>query len=427
LPSFIDHQADAIVTAMDELLFIFCKCPADQIITRYPINAVHKNYLEELGFAFKNNEIPIDNRASQQPLKSSQSVCRLLLQTKRKKYFRRMISSASRVSPYSILPSYDSFCKVYDMKDPIPSINTVKKVNSKVYSHRLVKYLFGHTIGKISNSSREISTIGNRLLKKSPFLIKDAYGVSGTGSLLISSERMLERIVVHLSKQEKQGQKTQFILEPLLNKYLDFSCQFEINATGKISIISLQQMQNAGFSFSGAHTIRSKLQQRLESSGYFGSVRLIANELYAQGYFGPVCLDSMILQDGTIVPVIEINARKSMGNINHHVDRFLSTFSVSGRLISFSLGLPRDFNFDKVIHEMKRKKILFLKQMPLGILPLSANTLLVNLKYVRAQKPRTQYKGKFYGVIVSRSAQEHDLMIAGINEVFTNIGAKCFI
>lgn len=426
LPTFIDHQANAVVTAMDEMFFIFCNYPADRIITRYPMDVAHKNYLEELGFNFKNNEIPIDNEEPQKSLNSYQSVCQLLLQTKKKKYFRRMISSASRVSPYSILPSYDSFCKAYDVKDPIPSINTVKKVNSKVYSHRLVKDLFGYTVGKISNSASEISTIGNMLLKTSPFLIKDPYGVSGIGIVLISSERMLKRIVAYFSKQEKQGQKTQFILEPLLDKYLDFSCQFEINSTGKFSIISLQQMQNTGFSFSGAHAIQSKLRQRLESSGYFRSVKLIANELYAQGYFGPVCLDSMILRNGTIVPVVEINARKSMGMISHLVDRFLSKFSVSGMLISFSLVLPRDFDFDKVIHKMKKKKILFQKETPLGILPLSANTLLVNLKFLRAQKPQAQYKGKFYGVVVYRSTEEYKQMITKINNVFMDLGAKCF-
>ena len=242
----------------------------------------------------------------------------------------------------------------------------------------------------------------------------------------ITSERMLERIVAHLSKQEKQGKRTLFLLEPFLNKYLDLSCQIEISPAGGFSIISIHQVQNTGFSFSGEQAVGPKLQQKLENSVYFKSLRLIVNELHAQGYFGLVCLDSMILQNGTIVPLVEINARKSMGMINNCVDRFLSQFSMSGRFISFSLGLPGDFNFDKVIHKMKQKQILFQKQVPLGILPLSANTLLVNLKFVRAQKPRTQYKGKFYGVVVSRSTEEYKQMITQINDVFMDLGAKCY-
>ena len=163
---------------------------------------------------------------------------------------------------------------------------------------------------------------------------------------------MLKRVARHLGKQEKKGKQTQFLLEPLLAKETDFSCQFKIDPTGKLEIVSVQVMRNAGFAFAGIATADAYFYQQLTNAGYFAQVEAIATALFQEGYHGPVCLDSMTLTDGSIVPVVEINARKSMGLVNHFVDQYLRRFDMQGSVRFFSLGLRAELPFEQLLGGM---------------------------------------------------------------------------
>ncbi|MDF5722459.1 MAG: hypothetical protein PUP91_18615 [Rhizonema sp. PD37] len=268
----------------------------------------------------------------------------------------------------------------------------------------------------------------HRFLQFSPFLIKDEFGVSGKGNLLISSKQILLRIVTYILKQERDGKHTRFLLEPLLNKQTDFSCQLEIDGTGKTKILSIQKMQNSGFAFSSIQTAELWFQEFLETSGYFEQVNAIAAELHRVGYLGPVCLDSMVLQEGKIVPVVEINARKSMGFINHYIDRFLAQFSRQGSLTFFSLNLSRHVAFSEILQRMQQAEILFLKNRPSGILPLASNTFNVNSELHKAsvndEKPF--YKGRLYGSIVSDNDEEKKQILNRMDNIFAELDIQRF-
>ncbi|MFD2876798.1 hypothetical protein ACFTAO_13755 [Paenibacillus rhizoplanae] len=51
-------------------------------------------------------------------------------------------------------------------------------------------------------------------------------------------------------------------------------------------------------------------------------------DLFETGYHGEVCIDSMLLASGELVPIVEINARKSMGLINHHINQYVRQYSL---------------------------------------------------------------------------------------------------
>lgn len=81
-------------------------------------------------------------------------------------------------------------------------METVVRVNSKIYSSRLLTRIGEKSCGMEANSAAEIEAIGAELLKQGPYLLKDPFGVSGKGNLLIDSEAMQRRIAEHLHKQE---------------------------------------------------------------------------------------------------------------------------------------------------------------------------------------------------------------------------------
>jgi hypothetical protein len=427
LPAIADQQADAIVSVMDEIQFVFCNSPHDLLVTRLPMDVSYKDYLWELGFSFSHNEFPLMEKTSESGKRSPKGICELLLDARNDGYYQDLLAPLSTLSSYSIEPFTERLCQHYGLQGIGLDIEIVKKVNSKLFSHQLAKQLFPDTVGEIIYSASDLDAVGHRLLESSPFLIKDEFGVSGKGNLLISSLQILQRIVTYISKQERDGKDTRFLLEPLLNKKTDFSCQFEIDATGKTKILSIQKMQNSGFAFSSIQTAESSFPDFLDKSGYFGQVEAIASELHQVGYFGPVCLDSMLLEDGKIVPVVEINARKSMGLINHHIDRFLAQFSTHGSLMFFSLGLSRHVEFSELLQRMEQAEILFLKDRPRGILPLASNAFNVNweLHKASANQART-YKGRFYGSVVSDNDEEEERILNRMGNIFADIDIQRF-
>jgi hypothetical protein len=418
LPSYSDPQSDMIITAMDELQFVFCNRQDDLLITRYPMNVTHKNYLLELGFTFKNNEFSVIDEKSEKDTITEQSLCQLILQKTKNKYLNKLIHDITDFSPFSILPDTHDLCINYQINNIIPSVDVVKKVNSKIFSHMLSKELFINTKGEVVNSADELGYVGRRFLKDTDFIIKDEFGVSGKGNILVKTEKILESIVRYISKQEKKGKETIFLLEPVLNSQSDFSCQFDINPKGELQLMSIQKMQNNGFAFSGIQTAEEDFFRIIDKKEYLKQVELIAKKLYKEGYFGPVCLDSMLLQDGSVVPIIEINARKSMGLINHFLDQFLFQFSQSGSVIFFSLILKKTIKFEELIDKMNKKNILFQKNKHAGIIPLSANTLYINQKSTSEQGQVQPFKGRFYVSVVDKDGEDRERIVNTMKMIF---------
>nr|VFK63476.1 MAG: hypothetical protein BECKUNK1418G_GA0071005_10343 [Candidatus Kentron sp. UNK]VFK70825.1 MAG: hypothetical protein BECKUNK1418H_GA0071006_10404 [Candidatus Kentron sp. UNK] len=434
LPGIPDKQAERIVSVMDELLFSACDRYAcagpnsqardDVLITRRPMQAAHKEYLWEIGFRFRNNEKPV---IAPQSHLYHEAVCALLPEHAEESYFSSLLADSAWAAFYSVLPTTQRLCEHFAIPSTIPNVDAVIRANSKCYSHRLAADLLGERYGVLAHSARGLETQGRRLLATTPFLVKDAFGVSGKGNVSIDSPRLLERITRYLIEQENKGKQTRFLLEPLLDKVLDFSCQLYIHPEGAADIVSVQQMHNAGFAFAAIETADQAFMEQLEGSGYLNHMESVAARLYREGYFGPVCVDSMLLEDGGIRAMVEINARESMGFINHYVDHFLQQFGKQGSLEFFSLGLPWDIGFEEVLERMRQTGILFEQNNPEGVLPLSANTLTINRPDETGDRDApadTLYKGRLYvSIVASDMARRLDLK-QRLQAVFRKLGIR---
>ncbi len=406
LPSINDKDMNNILSAMDELLFSFCD-EDDVLITRYKMNKSHKDYLSGIGFNFLNNKLSLQDESNKNVEENSKCVFQLLDETKDSEYFKSLIPEGSTLSPFAILPYSNAVCNRYKMFFDAPSMDVIRNVNSKAYSTELKDRLDVKNISRFAFSSDEIKDIGKKLLKRGSLLIKDYFGVSGKGNLLVNSESIMERIVEYLRVQEKKGKKTEFIIEPFLDKELDFSCQLNIDKQGKTSIISVQKLINNDFAYLGSFTADKGFLDFIKSEGYFENMERIGHELFKDGYFGDVCVDSMLLKDREIVPWIEINARKSMSLIKHNLDKRLSKFGVNGNLTYLSLSSnSKAVSFDEVIEKMEKEELLFKPEKGQGILPLTANTLFIN-----QSTEKDIYKGRLYFSIIAENEGKRKMLV----------------
>ena len=413
LPFFPDRDAQRIVSAMDELMFLFCQ-PGDAVITRKPFNPVHEHYLHSIGFDFKRNEFDLDPKSEQ-----DKCVFQLLVESEDRSRMKPLLSDQAILEPFAVLPYAANVCESYNLLCLSPGIEMVQKVNSKSYSHEMKDRLNIRNVGLVVHSSEELQLMGQKLLSTGDFLIKDLFGVSGKGNLLIPSIQILERIVSYIASQEQKGKTTQFILEPLLNKREDFSCQLYISTEGVITILAVNKLLNVDFAYTESCTPDQPFMQVLEEGNYFTLMEKVANELFKDGYYGHVCVDSMILEDGEIIPLIEINARKSMSLIKHQVDRYLQRHELKGNLSFLSVSNEDpNFSYEQLLNTMEKEGLLYSLRTGKGIFPLSANTLEVNKQIKKAAK------GRLYYSLVSKDEEEKKLLNEQVRSCFSKHAYK---
>ncbi|WP_245338948.1 hypothetical protein [Paenibacillus shirakamiensis] len=482
MPAMPDRNREAIVLCMDELLFPFCG-PDDVLYSRCKMDPGLHEYLNGLGFSFQ-SWYHFDLLDEQEPLPEpdvfKQCMFRLavdqdkLLNHSHKvrmaaastysggllrsefanSSFRPLdavhpldderikessdgvgtTSDSKILSPYAITADTEAYMHAKGPFHPLPSLDTVIHVNSKIYSNRLLARI-GETYGGIeANSAVDIETAGNTFLKRGPYLLKDPFGVSGKGNLLIDSEPMQRRIADHLHKQEKKGLRSQFLLEPLLMKKIDFSSHWFIHEEGEKEYISVQRMINHQQNYGGSIKADVAFIRLLENAGYFIVIDKALSILAEDGYHGFVCFDSMILEDGSVISIVEINARKSMGLINAYLDK---CWEKHGWLTFLSLGLPEGFEFSKLMQALRRHNLLLTVADGYGVVPLSSNTVMVNEIQARRriaggvqnsgiQNRRGMAKGRLYVSVVGRDDEHRSQLVQSLRQILSDLSVKVY-
>lgn len=473
LPAMPDKDREAIVLCMDELLFPLCG-PHDVLYSRCRIDPALYEYLNGLNFSFQTRYF-YDLCNEKMPLPApdifKQCMFRLaadqsqnftsenrVLQTAGSDYLENTVLPGSTsltkhtgdlhhtqskdvvvsthamhiLSPYAITADTLDYLRTAEPFGPLPDFETVVQVNSKLYSNQLLTRIGEKSYSIEANSAAEIEATGNILLRRGPYLLKDPFGVSGKGNLLIESETMQRIVAKHLLAQESGGLRTQFLLEPLLLKETDFSSHWFIQEDGKTEFISVQRMMNHQQNYSGSIKADEDLIRFLEDSNYFSVMDKALQLLAEDGYHGFVCFDSMILMDGEIVPIVEINARKSMGLINSFLDKHWEPYGQTGWLTFLSLGLPEGFTIEKLLQTLGNSGLLVTAPGDYGIVPLSSNTVMVNEIINRrrvaegVQPKRGMPKGRLYVSVLGRDDGHRSELVESLRQVLGDMSVKVY-
>lgn len=387
LPKIHDKQADNCILGMDELL-VYLGTRNDKLLTRFKMDEAQRDYLRELGFG--KLCLSYEEFSSDMLYDSSKDICSLMT-TSFSGDLDDFAEDNDCLVPFSVLENTQVFAEKYNLRCKIPDLQTVKRVNSKFYSTDINCDLGLFQQINLVYSVDEIADVGRKLLHRGSFLIKEEYGVSGRGNLLIDTQNRLASILRYLKKQEDAGKKIRFLLEPFMCKKKDFSTQFIVKENGTILFESVQILINNNFSYKSSVAADETFIELLNKNKYFDKIREIGKRLYREGYFGPVCVDSMLLVDGQIYEVVEINARMSMSYIKHSLD--LKYEDLSNRYFTYySFKIPPTLIYADFLDEMDKSGILFHGDQ--GVLPLTSKMMMIN------KKEKSSYKGRLYALIV---------------------------
>lgn len=144
----------------------------------------------------------------------------------------------------------------------------------------------------------------------------------------------------------------------------------------------------------------------------------IGRELHADGYYGEVCVDSMLLRDGSLAPLVEINARKSMSLIKHHVDRRFKQEGMHTCLIQVPLAAMGKVHYEELLERMEETGILFSLGAGEGVMPLTSSAL----QPLDPSRAAGSTKGKLYAALTYRSEDSKRGLIHTLDESLMRTG-----
>jgi hypothetical protein len=318
--------ADPAVGAMDELLAAFCT-PGDLLITRHQLAEPIRENLEK---ALNNEDFEhlSVNDPDSGPIERLVHADPSLLERIR----------GREVTPYAVLPET---WKLAGQCLPAPEI--VAEVNSKTWSNELVRDLGLPGSGRVVRSVDELVAAVTALDFQA--LIKDPYGVSGRALIEVATPGVLRAVERVLRKQVDAGSRVELIVQEKYPKHHDFSGHLLLDRNGDWDFLGLQLMTNRGFRHLGSSPVPPGL---IDEGWYAETLAEVVPAIAKTGYWGPVGVDAMLLDDGTVIPVLEINARQSLGLLSLELGQRAAEHGLTGHLWQLELNVAPGKGIDDV-------------------------------------------------------------------------------
>ncbi|HEY5235789.1 MAG TPA: hypothetical protein VIJ14_06395 [Rhabdochlamydiaceae bacterium] len=227
-------------------------------------------------------------------------------------FFHRIHLLDEKTFPYENVESWGAslsiteWAKKKNLGYTMPHWNVVKQVNSKAFSFNESQKLPGatlvHTLAELEQWEQKT---------EGPKVLKSCFGVSGKGHLFLPSLHMKK----FAEKEFAEGRP--IIAEPWVERKLDFSTQWMIHPNQKIEFLGAticindKRGQYNSNRVGDLPRLFGKYFPFLET--HKETVFPILQKMALLGYFGNVGIDAMIWGNNQLHPVVEINARKTMG------------------------------------------------------------------------------------------------------------------
>nr|WP_042189976.1 hypothetical protein [Kibdelosporangium sp. MJ126-NF4]CEL19015.1 hypothetical protein [Kibdelosporangium sp. MJ126-NF4]CTQ95183.1 hypothetical protein [Kibdelosporangium sp. MJ126-NF4] len=308
LPAITRAGSDEAVAAMDELLAGFC-APGDRLITRYRMADPIRDGLAAAGITFEH--LTVDG--PDEPFERNVS---------------RDLVDGFVVEPYAVL------AETIQLSDSLPDNVVTAEVNSKTWSNTLAQSMNLPGTGIVVRSEAELSAAVARFPSA---IVKDPYGVSGRAALVVESPGVLRAIERTLTKQDK---RIELLVQEKYDVRTDFSAHVLISLDGTWQHRGVQVMTNRGLRHMGSSPPTPEFTELLWEKSYYEVIDSVAEKVAKAGYHGPFGVDSMLLRDGTLVPVLEINARHSLGLLSLTLHERAAAQGLAAHLSQLELTVP---------------------------------------------------------------------------------------
>lgn len=396
LPTVAGRASAAIVNRMDEFAVLLAG-QGDYVVLKSAPSPDYLSYLDELGL-----DLPSILVTDTQDPAHTVSVDALASP--------RLLSELGRLKasllPHGMSGLEERLCELTGLSPALPPAALVKSVNSKIYSRRVATELGlpqarGWECETVTDFAAAADAARASLAAGRRIGIKDAFGVSGRGIMVVEDERRLDQLVRMVTRRAERGgdQRIALVVEEWADKALDLNYHFTVGRDGSVRFDFVKEAITEHGVHKGHH-----IPARISPAHYAQIVQcaqLIGEKLASDGFYGVVGVDAITTRDGGLLPVLEINARNNMST---YQTRLQETFMGPGMVAlarQYPLTLTSHVSFARMRDQLG--DLLFTTQAGYGL-------LVNNFATVNAAEPEQYdgrpYSGRLYGLLIARSEAE---------------------
>lgn len=399
LPTFHTPGSDLVVNRMDEFALTLAG-PADVVVLKQRPDPGYLAYLSSLGWREPRILTPTVSDPGRDVTGDALAAPELIAE------LAGLAATGAVLYPHGVSETVEELAKVSGLPLAAPSAAVCKAVNGKVYSRRAGDLLGlrqppGRACADLVEWADAVEWARTVLASGERVGVKDSYGVSGKGILLIESEGRLDQLDRSFRRRaDRTGDdRLGVVVEQWMAKSADLNYQFVVFPDGSVTV----DFVKLALTERGVHKghlmpapisveVRSALDRTAAAVG-----RVMARD----GYHGVVGIDAMLDDAGRPYPMIEINARNNMST---YQESLLSQFaSPAGVTMARFYPVPADqpVTFDGIRERLG--DLLFTGRDGTG--------LLINNFATAVAGPIAGLPGRLYGLLMGpdeKSVQELD-------------------
>lgn len=199
---------------------------------------------------------------------------------------------------------------------------TVKRVNSKLWSHALeVELGIAHRGAALAATFEELEEAVARACPQAEdkWVVKSPYGFAARDRVLGRGPSLEEAQAKWCRRRLALGET--LIFQPWLEVRREYGVVLEIFADGTFEIYGISDLRTNGAG-TGTGYILGRPPAAARVAALEDIARVVSERLFKEGYCGPVGIDALE-HAGGLHPLLEINARYTMGFVAVAVERSL--------------------------------------------------------------------------------------------------------
>lgn len=332
-----------LVQRMEELGILLAGRDDVLILKQLP-DPGYVSYLEKLGFALPTVAVPENvqvGRSTTEDVLDSPDLRATLAELGRR---------GAHLLPMATTALEQELAETCGLPLAIADAATSEHVNSKIFSRRLVEDCGLRDVpGYCCETCDELSAVLERyrsaLSEGVPIVVKEAYGVSGKGLIVLDDPAKADRLLRMVERRAARtgDRRMHVVVEEWLPRQFDLNYQVTVTRDGRISLDFVKQALTENGTHKG-HIMPAELSQAHHAE-IEHAANTVGSRLHREGFFGVAGIDAIVRTDGTLYPVLEINARLNMSTYQGGVtERCQPTGHVAlARHYTLSLKAPLTF------------------------------------------------------------------------------------
>jgi hypothetical protein len=303
LPAVAAPGVSPLVRSMEELGVLLAG-PDDHLVLSRALDPGYEDYLRRLGFALPTVIVPErpagSGTTTDALLASPAALCRLT----------ELGRAGALLVPMGTTDAEQKLAEAAALPLAGPDAATCERVNGKIYGRRMVERLGlrpvpGHCCETVAEFASVLAGV------ELPVVVKDAYGVSGKGLVVLDSPAKASRLLAMVQRRARGGDdRLAVVVESWLPKRYDLNYQVTIGRTGTVTLDFVKRAVTADGVHQG-HVDPAGLTPaqyaEIEAAAY-----AVGDHLYRDGFTGVAGVDAILAEDGVVYPVLEVNARFNM-------------------------------------------------------------------------------------------------------------------